>query len=118
MMAANVLPATGLLGMAVLAYAWSAVESLRYFGLMRRRAKLGLADPVATNRFLLWGLSGAVMVVGAGVNLVASIATPLSVMHPLALLVTSVCGFTNSAALVLAFMPPARYRGWLRARAA
>ena len=41
MMAANVLPATGLLGMAVLAYAWSAIESLRYFGLMRRRAKLG-----------------------------------------------------------------------------
>lgn len=118
MMAANVLPATGLLGMAVLAYAWSAVESLRYFGLMRRRAKLGLADPVATHRFLLWGISGAAMVIGAGANLAASIVTPLSVMHPLALLVTSVCGFTNSAALVLTFVPPARYLAWLRAQAA
>jgi hypothetical protein len=113
-MAANVLPATGLLTMAVLAYAWSAVESLRYWGLMRRRRMLGLADPVATHRFLLWGLSGAAMVIGAGVNLFASIASPLSVMHPLALLVTSVCGFTSSAALVLTFLPPARYLHWLR----
>ena len=118
MMAANVLPATGLLSMAVLSYAWSAVESLRYWGLMRRRRALGLADPVATHRFLLWGISGAAMVVGAGANLLASIVTPLSVMHPLALLVTSVCGFTNSVALVLTFVPPARYLAWLRAQAA
>jgi len=117
-MAANVLPATGLMSMAVLAYAWSAVESLRYWGLMRRRLALGLADPVATNRFLLWGVSGAAMVIGAGVNLLASIVTPLSVMHPLALLVTSVCGFTSSVALVLTFVPPARYVSWLRAQGA
>jgi hypothetical protein len=118
MMAANVLPATGLLTMAVLAYAWSAVESLRYWGLMRRRRMLGLADPVATSRFLLWGISGAAMVIGAGANLLASIVTPLSVMHPLALLVTSVCGFTSSTALVLTFVPPARYLSWLRAQRA
>jgi hypothetical protein len=58
------------------------------------------------------------MVIGAGANLFASIATPLSVMHPLALLVTSVCGFTNSIALVLTFVPPKRYLAWLRAQAA
>ena len=42
---------------------WGAAESLRYFSMMRRRAKLGLADPLVTNRFLLWGLGiGAAMV--------------------------------------------------------
>lgn len=117
-MAANLVPSTVLLTMAVLAYTWSAIESLRYWGLMRRRGQLGLADPVATNRFLLWGLSGAVMVVGAGTNLLASIVTPLSVMHPYALLVTSACGFTSSTALVLTFVPPARYLSWLRAQTA
>ena len=115
-MDANMIPATGLLTMAVLAYLWSAVESLRYWRLMLRRASLGLADPVATNRFLLWGLAGSAMVVGAGSNLLASIATPLSVLHPAALLVTSVCGFTNTVALVLTFVPPARYTDWVRAR--
>jgi hypothetical protein len=115
-MTANMIPATGLLTMAVLAYLWSAVESLRYWRLMKRRASLGLADPVATNRFLLWGLAGAAMVIGAGANLLASIVTPLNVLHPAALLVTSVCGFTNTVALVLTFVPPARYTSWVRGR--
>jgi hypothetical protein len=39
-------------------------------------------------------------------------------MHPLALLVTSVCGFTSSAALVLTFLPPARYVSWFRQQSA
>lgn len=39
-------------------YAWTAAESLRYWGLLRRRLVLGLADPLVANRFLLWALSG------------------------------------------------------------
>jgi hypothetical protein len=115
-MEANMIPATGLLTMALAAYLWSAVESLRYWRLMTRRASLGLADPVATNRFLLWGVAGSAMVIGAGANLLASIVTPLNVLHPAALLVTSVCGFTNTVAVVLTFVPPARYTSWLRER--
>jgi len=34
---------------------WTMVESYRYYGLLRRRRALGLADPLVTNRFLLWG---------------------------------------------------------------
>jgi hypothetical protein len=112
----NMVPATGLLTLAVLGYTWSAVESLRYWLLMRRRAGLGLADPVATNRFFLWGVAGSAMVIGAGANLLASIVTPLAVLHPVALLVTSVCGFVNTSALVLTFLPPASYTRWVRAR--
>jgi hypothetical protein len=34
---------------------WTMVESYRYYGILRRRLALGLADPLVTNRFLLWG---------------------------------------------------------------
>ena len=34
---------------------WTMVESYRYYALMRRRQAIGLADPMVTNRFLLWG---------------------------------------------------------------
>lgn len=34
---------------------WTMVESYRYYALLRRRSALGLADPLVTNRFLLWG---------------------------------------------------------------
>src|SRR5690606_851239 len=34
---------------------WTMVESYRYYGLLRRRLALGLADPLVTNRFFLWG---------------------------------------------------------------
>lgn len=35
--------------------AWSASEPLRYWRKMRRRERLGLAGPLVTSRFLLWG---------------------------------------------------------------
>jgi hypothetical protein len=34
---------------------WTMIESYRYYRLLRRRSALGLADPLVTNRFLLWG---------------------------------------------------------------
>ena len=43
--------------MVVLAFAWGGFEALRYFFLLRRRQALGLADPVVTNRFLLWAIA-------------------------------------------------------------
>jgi hypothetical protein len=40
---------------------WAFYESLRYWRSMQRRQALGLADPVVTNRFLLWSVwTGAV----------------------------------------------------------
>jgi len=40
----------------VAAMVWMTVESLLYFGQLRRRQRLGLADPLLVNRFLLWGI--------------------------------------------------------------
>jgi len=40
---------------------WAFYESLRYYVSMRRRQALDLADPIVTNRFLLWSIwTGAV----------------------------------------------------------
>jgi hypothetical protein len=39
--------------------AWVMVEPFHYYGVMRRRLRLGLADPLVANRFILWG-SGSV----------------------------------------------------------
>jgi hypothetical protein len=36
--------------------AWVMIEPLRYYGVMRRRLHLGLAEPLVVNRFLLWGI--------------------------------------------------------------
>jgi hypothetical protein len=54
---------------------WSALEPLRYWRKMRRREPLGLADPVVTSRFLLWG-------VGLGLGLAASTMGPIIQLLP------------------------------------
>ncbi len=40
----------------VLAFACAGSESLRYYAASKRRLRLGLAEPIVTNRFLLWGV--------------------------------------------------------------
>jgi len=50
--------------------AWVMVEPLRYYGAMRKRLSLGLAEPLVTNRFLLWGVGSVgrfLMVVGGAI---------------------------------------------------
>jgi hypothetical protein len=50
--------------------AWVMVEPLRYYGLMRKRLHLGLAEPLVVNRFLLWGIGSVgrfLMVVGGAI---------------------------------------------------
>ncbi|HTO69604.1 MAG TPA: hypothetical protein VMR31_07050 [Myxococcota bacterium] len=96
-----------------LAYAWTATEGWRQHRMMRRRAQIGLGDPVVANRFLLWAIAGALQCVSDAViafsvhrgdNLTADL---------LPLFATSSVGAVNSVLLVLIFMPPAAYVRWL-----
>jgi hypothetical protein len=96
-----------------LAYAWTAYEGFRHCRMMRRRAGLGLGDPVVANRFLLWAVAGSLQMLSdvvaaqslqAGGNMTADVAPVLA---------TSLAGIVNSGLLVLIFMPPARYVRWL-----
>ena len=96
---------------------WAGVESFVYLSAMRRRAKLGLADPVLVDRMRLWAvaitsaaITAAVAVAfeSRGVNIAAS-ALGVALIAPL--------GLITAGALWLAFLPPRRYTRWIAARA-
>ena len=104
-------------GPVLAAYVWASWESLRYYAKMRRRLKIGLADPVVGDRFLLWGLLGLPTSLGVIANSVA-IALRVEVFSdPRILLLSSATGMAQAVILVLAFLPPRSYLSWVRARA-
>ena len=101
----------------IAAYLWTAWEALRYHGLMRRRVRLGLADPTVCDRFLLWGLMSLVVMAGVVLNTVA-LALRIEILEtPWVLLASSSTGLAQAVLLVLAFAPPSSYLAWVRARA-
>jgi hypothetical protein len=107
-------------------YVWVFVESVRYYGLMRRRAKLMLADPVLTNRFLLFAIwTGGVVaitllsVAGALVQLWSGgYHDGGGLSDPVLLALTRVLALPIGVAIWLTFLAPARYHRWLARRSA
>lgn len=107
-------------------FLWVAVESLLYWGRMRRRRRIGLAEPLVTNRFLLWGSWATLVSVlacsdpmarfwyfvraGTAVEWVPEIGAPI-VFWVVAF--TSAFGMLAALALFLAFFPTAAYRRWV-----
>lgn len=107
-----------------------AFESFRYWGMLRRRLRLGMAEPVVTNRFLLWGLWAScgflnylsdlatravyVWLAGTSVELLPEV---LARVIPVALFATMVLGAVSAVTLFLTFFPSAGYRRWIEARA-
>ncbi len=103
------------LGIAFLAaYSWTASESLRYHGLMRRRSAVGLADPVVTNRFLLWG-GGCAVSTALVLCSVMMLAIGLPPGNPISGLFILASGLVNTVVWWLSFMPPRPYTDWVRA---
>ena len=96
------------LGM-LLAYGWASAEPSRYAALMRRRARLGLGDPLVANRMVLWGAGTGAIAAVALLHLVAQLLGHYE-------LPASLLGVVSSLVLVtaltewLAFFPPRAYR--------
>jgi hypothetical protein len=99
-------------------HAWTGLEAFGYYGLMRKRSKLGLADPVVTNRFLLWGVIAVCAILASGVPLVVSLLGGDSFHNVPTRLVGAAATITGTACLQLAFLPPRFYVRWLAERAA
>ena len=110
---------------------WVTAESLRYWALLRRRLRLGLADPVVVNRFLLWGIWSAATFVNLAADPIArgiyaavagtTTEIVMEVVEPVVIgtmAVTMVLGVISAATLFLTFFPTAGYRRWLASRAA
>lgn len=101
---------------------WMCVESLRYWGMLRRRSALGLADPMLTNRFALWGFGS----VGSAIAIwTASIpffllehAALLASLTPAIHVVTALAGIASVSCSYLAFLPPSWYARRVEAAAA
>jgi hypothetical protein len=113
-----------------LVFLWVAAESLRYWGLLRRRLQLGLADPLVANRFLLWGAWAAgVFLLGLSDPLArlwycldtgtttewvpeAGRTITLTVIA-----LTSLVGIGVAGTLFLTFFPTEGFRRWVASRA-
>jgi len=120
---AEILPHTrpwacAIVGLVVGAFGWTGLESLHYYRLQRRRLRLGLADPVVANRFLLWAVAGLATAVLCLAILGYLLAGLVVLRDPLPLLTVAVACAFMSGAWYLAFFPPRRYLAYLRDRAA
>jgi hypothetical protein len=101
---------------------WVSWEPLRYYLLMRRRLKLGLAEPLVVDRFLLWGVGSASRLVlvlfGVGSALFVRNLEPDAALAlaKLVLVGTSICGLVASISYWLAFHPTPAYQRWVERR--
>ncbi len=105
-------------GLRELSYGWATAEALRYFGLMRRRTRYGLADPVVTNRFFLWGISSSLGMVVIACFGVATLLGFRGEVADLLMFVGSLLGLPAASLVWLTFFAPASYRRFLRRHSA
>jgi hypothetical protein len=99
-------------------FLWMAIESLRYHRLLKRRANLGLADPVVANRVWVWGACALSTAVFVSVLVVLTLnGMGIGAHHPAGNLMVSLSGLANGVGWTLAFMPPRAYLAWVAHRA-
>jgi hypothetical protein len=98
---------------------WSGTEALLYYGQMKKRRALGLADALVTDRFRIWAVASLFTFLAIWtVSLPAILGLPYETqirVAPLAMLVTAVWGSGAIASYWLTFFPPAWYRTRLAA---
>jgi hypothetical protein len=98
-------------------FLWMSAEAFHYHAMLRRRLALGLADPVATNQILLWGIAGTAML-----GTQAIIITSLFLLHhhpfdlPAAMVFITVLCLILPVSMWCAFFPPAALRRFVVAR--
>ena len=106
----------------VLANAWTAGESLLYYRLMRKRVAVGLAEPLASNRFLLWGVGAGSAAFLLFVNAVQMQlnhqlgTTPSLPVRASSLVLLAVLGLVCAVCYLAAFFPPRWYVARFAAR--
>lgn len=99
------------LGARFVGYGWAAFESFRYFGMLRKRLELGLADEVLVARFFHWGLCTSAVVVIWIAAATQDLFAGRDGVVALAGLVTPLMGFVVAGTLWLAFFPKRRAGG-------
>ena len=102
----------------ILALGWGAFESLRYWWTFRKRVALGLADPLVSASFLMWGITSGAGALGFVIVYAAMASLPPG-GHPSTPvnLVLSGIGLVAAVSLYLSFLPPQAYRHRVEAHA-
>jgi hypothetical protein len=97
------------------AAAWVMLEPLRHYAVMRRRLRLGLADPLVANRFLLWGIGSVCRFVMLVMGVIAALLSrhiPPEIWPTVAsitLIAVAVAGLGVSVSYWLVFFPAPAY---------
>lgn len=91
---------------------WGAVESFVYYSKLKRRAEIGLSDPILTHRFLMWGIGlSAMTLLMASTLLAAWVGVDPTVSGWV--LLESTTGMLGAITLWLTFFPSQAYRRWV-----
>jgi hypothetical protein len=91
---------------------WGAIESFAYYSKLRRRAAIGLSDPILTHRFLMWGIGLGAMTLLMASTLLASWVGVNPTVSGWVLLESS-AGSIGAITLWLTFFPTPAYRRWV-----
>lgn len=93
------------LGARFVGYVWASAESLRYYGMLKKRLELGLADAAVASRFLYWGVSLSAVVVIWINTAVQQLMSGSEDVRWASLLITAVLGLLVAVSLWFAFFP-------------
>lgn len=116
----------GLRTLIFMPYLWVFAESFYYHRRMRRRLRLGLADAVTTNRFLLFAIWTGGVVAIALLGLLGATLAQLGgggfseqelFSNTAILTLTRILSLPVAVSIWLTFFAPARYYRWLERRA-
>jgi hypothetical protein len=106
-----------MIAMFTLSFGWAAVESGLYYGASRKRLRLGLSDPVTTNRFLLWAIASASAFL-LGICFMKMQIDGMQITGSLVPSLLTMCvSIVTGAGMYLAFLPPRAYLAWVERRA-
>jgi hypothetical protein len=100
------------------AMTWVSVEGLTQFFNARERVRLGLCDPLLSNRYLLWGITGIVWTVVWGLSAISYI--EFEAQHVWSSSIDRAIGkldITGIALVLLICFPPRFYQRWVRGAA-
>jgi len=102
----------------ILTFGWGTYEPLRYWWIARQRVALGVADPLVSASFLMWGITSGAGTLGF-IIVYAAIASlgPGGHLPTPVYLVLSGIGLVAAVSLYLSFLPPQVYRHRVEAHA-
>jgi hypothetical protein len=93
---------------------WIAIEGLQNYRKARQRLRLGLCEPLVCNRYLLWGLSGAIWILYDLALIAQYIDFELTQLwSPTLDILVSFLGASAVAVIWFVFFPPTFYRNWI-----